>query len=408
MSVTVNQYPVPVNESYLNTSLDLGLEQLVDFSTRFNPDNTLDLLFTNRPSLIQKRSDIPGLSDHAAVLISTRLRPAKSKPAKRKILQWKWAGMASVRDRIDELTQEFHESHTTETPMGWLLLVHETAHEGPHTLEVDLLYIHKTVGEHHDKEAIQAAKEGSEEVSPNKTPNDLACLKKLQKAQHSECRKAYHLYLMGILDPDSGNKSKQPYSYVKSLKMDSCSVGPIRDKQGNIQSSAATQATLLNNQFASVFTSEDTTTLPELSPSPYPDMNHITIHTNGVATMLRHIKAHKATGLDEIPARLLKEAADQLAPMLTTIFQASYNQGTVPTAWLQADVVPVFKKGDPAAPSNYHPIFLTAICCKLMEHIMQSNIMHHLDSHSILNDTQHGSAHVRPSYSWWQRTSTRH
>ena len=195
---------------------------------------------------------------------------------------------------------------------------------------MDLLYIHQTVGEHHDKEAIQAAKEGSEEVSPNKTPR----LKKLQKAQRSECRKAYHLYLMGILDPDSGNKSKRLYSYVKSLKKDSCSVGPLRDKQGNLQSSAATQATLLNNQFASVFTNEDTTTLPELSPSPYPDMNHITIHTNGVAKMLRHIKAHKTTGPDEIhvPARLLKEAADQLAPMLTTIFQASYNQGTVPTA----------------------------------------------------------------------------
>ena len=71
--------------------------------------------------------------------------------------------------------------------------------------------------------------------------------------------------------------------------------------------------------------------------------------------MLRHIKAHKATGPDEIPARLLKEAADQLAPMLTTIFQASYNQDTVPTAWLQADV-PVFKKEDPAALSNYRPI----------------------------------------------------
>ena len=167
------------------------------------------------------------------------------------------------------------------------------------------------------------------------------------------------------------------------LKKDSCSVGPLRDKQGNLQSSAATQATLLNNQFASVFTSED-------SPIPYPDMNHITIHTNGVAKMLRHIKAHKATGPDEIPARLLKEAADQLAPILTTLFQASYNQGTVPAAWLQADVVPVFKKGDPAAPSNYRPISLTAICCKLMEHIMQSNIMRHLGSHSILNDAQHG------------------
>ena len=103
---------------------------------------------------------------------------------------------------------------------------------------------------------------------------------------------------MGILDPDSGNKSKRLYSYVKSLKKDSYSVSPLRDKQGNLQSSAATQATLLNNQFASVFTSEDTTALPKLSPRPNPDMNLITIHTNGVAKMLRHIKAHKATGPD--------------------------------------------------------------------------------------------------------------
>ena len=114
MYVTGNKYPVPANEPYLNTSLDLGLEQLVDFPTRFNPDNTLDLLFTNRPSLVQKCS-VPGLSEHAAVLISTRLRPAKSKPAKRKILLWKRVDMASVRGRIDELTQEFHEAHTTET-----------------------------------------------------------------------------------------------------------------------------------------------------------------------------------------------------------------------------------------------------------------------------------------------------
>ena len=39
-----------------------------------------------------------------------------------------------------------------------------------HTIEVDLLNIHQTVGEHHDIEAIPTAKEGSEEVSPNKTP----------------------------------------------------------------------------------------------------------------------------------------------------------------------------------------------------------------------------------------------
>ena len=302
--------------------------------------------------------------------------------------------MASVRARIDELTQEFHEAHTTETHIQDLWDAFSSSMKQLMKDHIPSKWTSSTYTKPWANTMIKRLsrrqKKALKKYRLTKHPKDLARLKKLQKAQCSQCRKAYHLYLMGILDPDSGNKSKRLYSYVKSLQKDSCSVGPLRDKQGNLQSSAATQATLLNNQFASVFTSEDTTTLPELSPIPYPDVNHITIHTNGVAKMLRHIKAHKATGPDEIPARLLKVAADQLAPMLTTIFQASYNQGTVPTAWFQADVVPVFKKGDPAAPSNYRPISLTAICCKLMEHIMQSNIMRHLDSHSILNYAQHG------------------
>ena len=63
--------------------------------------------------------------------------------------------------------------------------------------------------------------------------------------------------------------------------------------------------------------------MPELEPTPYEAMPGIYNHVNGVAKLLRGIKAHKATGPDEIPARLLKEAADQLAPILTTIYRAS-------------------------------------------------------------------------------------
>ena len=89
-------------------------------------------------------------------------------------------------------------------------------------------------------------------------------MKKLQKVQRAECRKAYHQYL--ILDPDAG-KSKRLYLYVKSLKKDSSTVGPL------FNSDAATQATLLNNQFASVFTDEDTTDMPDLTHAPFPDMD---------------------------------------------------------------------------------------------------------------------------------------
>ena len=92
-----------------------------------------------------------------------------------------------------------------------------------------------------------------------------------------------------------------------------------------------------------------------------------------------------------MPARLLKEAADKLAPILTTVFRASYIQRTTPVEWRSANVVPIFKKGDlHASAANYRPVSLTSICCKVMEYIISSQVMRHLDKNDILTDVQHG------------------
>ena len=40
--------------------------------------------------------------------------------------------------------------------------------------------------------------------------------------------------------------------------------------------------------------------------------------------------------------------------------------------------------------TQYRPISLTCILCKIMEHIIASNLMKHLESNNILYDLQHG------------------
>ena len=52
--------------------------------------------------------------------------------------------------------------------------------------------------------------------------------------------------------------------------------------------------------------------------------------------------------------------------------------------------MPVFKKGDKSLAANYRPISLTCILCKVLEHILASNIVKHLDGQGILYDLQHG------------------
>jgi len=45
---------------------------------------------------------------------------------------------------------------------------------------------------------------------------------------------------------------------------------------------------------------------------------------------------------------------------------------------------------DHANPGNYRPISLTSVCSKVMEHILHSSIMNHLEHHKMLSDQQHG------------------
>ena len=68
-TVTDNQYPHHVSETFLNIALDLSLEQVVNFPTR--QENTLDLVFMSHPSYKVRCKPLPPVgfkSAHDVVL----------------------------------------------------------------------------------------------------------------------------------------------------------------------------------------------------------------------------------------------------------------------------------------------------------------------------------------------------
>ena len=157
------------------------------------------------------------------------------------------------------------------------------------------------------------------------------------------------------------------------------------------QPDSSKKADISNCQFSSVFNKdEQCDSIPDKSPSPFNDMPAIKIGLEGVYKILNRLQIHKATGPDKISCRILKEMAAEVAPILHLFFQASINQGILPTDWKTANVVPIFKKGDKSKAENYRPVSLTSVVCKMMEHIICSSIMEHLDRHKILHDAQHG------------------
>ena len=110
------------------------------------------------------------------------------------------------------------------------------------------------------------------------------------------------------------------------------------------------------------------------------------MQSKGVNKLLSDLKTHKATGPDSIPAYVLKSAADQLAQILTRLYQYSLDFGEIPPDWENAFVVPIFKKGK----KHDRPVSLTSLACKVLEHIVHSSVMRHFDKNQILTDKQHG------------------
>ena len=146
---------------------------------------------------------------------------------------------------------------------------------------------------------------------------------------------------------------------------------------------------IFSEQFSSVFSPPNDNN-PTIRDPQSPAINDLEITTNGVQKLMEDLDPFKASGPDKVPPYILKELADQMAPVYQILFQASIDQGIVPNDWKKAHITPIFKKGDPLQASNYRPVSLTSIPCKLLEHIIHSHFMKHHVKSNILCDNQHG------------------
>ena len=71
-------------------------------------------------------------------------------------------------------------------------------------------------------------------------------------------------------------------------------------------------------------------------------MPNIQIDNNGVIKLFSGLNTSNANGPDLLPTHVLKEAATEIAPYLSFIFQQSINTGEVPRGWKHANVVAIF------------------------------------------------------------------
>ena len=384
---------------------DHSLTQVVTMPTR--ADRLLDILLTDRPALVSRQTLAPPLSakaDHSIVIVDIDAKAYVPKQKPRTSLQYHKADWENFKEDVNKYSTQFLETPFEDTQAMW------------NNIEEKLMTLSK---KHIPTKQVKGKKLKpwiTSKVKKTLRRRDRAhrnwrCTgdtkrwnryQELRKTAQKTLRQAYWDYTEDVLnldtDPNSleapTGKSKKLWSFVKSKRKDPCSVAPLKSKDGVQVSDAVGKAQILNEQYTSVFNPLDCQA-PDRDPTDHPVLPPIIVTVEGVQKMLQNLNANKAAGPDQISPRLLKELAPELAPILTRLFQATIDSGTIPTQWKTANVSPVFKKGDRSKPANYRPVSLTAVCCKLNEHIIAKAIMNHLEAHGILSDMQHGFRRAR-------------
>ena len=198
----------------------------------------------------------------------------------------------------------------------------------------------------------------------------------------------YSEYLVKLTD-DFKTNPKRYWSFLKCVTK-KASISPVLiDSNGSNVTGDYERATVLNEAFASKFTDPRVRTFPDAPEYRVLDsLDEFTVTDSAVLSALKSVAPNKACGADNISARIISECANELVVPMTKICNLSVRGGIFPERWKQANIIPLFKKGDKKIPGNYRSVSLLPLFGKILERVVYDQLFNHVKP--VLCEQQHG------------------
>ena len=376
-----------LTQSFMSVIENNFLYQHVCQPTRITEktSNILDLLFTSHPSLVSKVNIIPGISDHEAISF-TICCMSKDELKNKHIYFYSKANFEQFRKDLAEVPL----SDKSNIEQYWQLLKYNVKK----ICDVNVPHGNLRKGSNVpwvNKELRKLMKKRNRIFKKAKKTSKVTQWDKyrqLRREVKKKIRSSYVHYLQNDICNSLKHNPKLFWNFIKSRKCDRGTIECL-NVNGTIITEDQQKADAFNVQFNQVF--RDRANLPQSEfNSNVPTMEDIQCTEAEVLKLLKNIDASKAQGPDEIAPRLLKEGSEQLAPTLCKLFNLSLSSGILPIDWRRANICPLHKKGNKQDPSNYRPISLTSVTCKVLERIVCKRLIEHFNENNILCDSQHG------------------
>lgn len=388
--------------SHLQFFLDANnLFSHIDQPTRCtdNCQSKLDKIVSNIPHFVKKSEVCAPLytNDHCTICIYLLFRYSKARVYKRNMWKYDQANTDGLLQYMSEIDwnnecDNFNDINYATTKYSEILL--NAAKRFIPSKVVTVRPNDKPWYRGHHRRLKRNCERSHRDAKRLNTPEKWSGFRKIRNIYIQSCRDAKQKYENDRLEEISrcSFQTKKCWNIYKSVLKTKkiCSI-PTLEMDGHILTNELDKANVFNEMFLSnsKLQENDNDNLPRIIV-PDHSIDHIEISSEDIMFQLGNLDTTKAYGPDNIGPKLLKLIKPAVVEPLRMLFAASLRSKTFPDIWKEANVIPIFKKGDKSDPNNYRPVSLLNTSGKIFEKVVFKYLYNYFRDNFVLTVWQSG------------------
>ena len=219
-------------------------------------------------------------------------------------------------------------------------------------------------------------------------------MKKFVRKHIQKAKQKYYAKYFALHKENSRKKWQMINSLLNRNKRKSTTI-KLQDAYGQTITSQTAVAEKFNEYFCEIASNLKPDTQSQSSHEHFlnnPCKNSIYLSPTDPTEVSDTIKSLKLKATSDTKIDALKAAnhIPTFTKILTEIINLSFEQGTCPTQFKTAKVIPIHKNGSKKDVSNYRPISLLSSFSKIFEKLMHSRISNFLNVNQSLHEMQYG------------------